>query len=116
MVQAEHATSVENIDEIVSLPGVDAIQLGPYDLSASMGKMGQINDPEVVAAIERILAACKNVGMPVGCFGVTPNACRADIERGCTLVTAGVDTMYLSRAARETLEEFEALTLCCVWW
>ena len=103
MVQAEHATAVENIDEILRLPGIDAIQLGPYDLSASMGKMGQIDDPQVVAAIERILAACKDVGMPVGCFGVSPNACRADIERGCTLVTAGVDTMYLSRAAHEML-------------
>ncbi len=103
MVQAEHATAVKNIDEIVSLPGIDAIQLGPYDLSASMGKMGQINDPEVVAAIERTLAACQKVGLPVGCFGVSPDACRADMERGCTLVTAGVDTMFLSRAANEML-------------
>ena len=103
IVQAEHATAVENIEETVSLPGIDAIQLGPYDLSASMGKMGQINDPEVVAGIERVMVACKKVGMPVGCFGVSPDACRADIERGCTLVTAGVDTMYLSRAANEML-------------
>ena len=103
IVQAEHATAVENIDEIVRIPGIDAIQLGPYDLSASMGKMGQINDPEVVGAIERILAACHEVGLPVGCFGVSAKACRVDIERGCTLVTAGVDTIYLSRAAQEML-------------
>lgn len=103
MVQAEHATAVENIESIVKVPGIDAIQLGPYDLSASMGKMGQIDDPEVVAAIDRVLAASKAAGLQVGCFGVTTGAVRADIERGCTLVTIGVDAMILGNAARRVL-------------
>lgn len=45
IVQAEHFQAVENIEEIVAVEGVDAIQLGPYDLSASMGKMGELDDP-----------------------------------------------------------------------
>ncbi len=103
IVQAEHAMAVENIESIVRVEGVDAIQLGPYDLSASMGKMGQINDPEVVSAIDRVLSVCRDAGLPVGCFGVTAEAVRADMKRGCTLITAGVDTMFLGKAASEML-------------
>ncbi|MBM99180.1 MAG: 2,4-dihydroxyhept-2-ene-1,7-dioic acid aldolase [Planctomycetaceae bacterium] len=103
IVQAEHATAVENIEAIVKVPGIDAIQLGPYDLSASMGKMGEINDPEVVAAIDRVISVSRSANLPVGCFGVTPKAVRTDIERGCTLVCSGVDTIFLGQAANQML-------------
>ena len=103
IVQAEHKTAAENIDQIVAVEGVDAIQLGPYDLSASMGKIGQINDAEVVAAIDRIYAASKNAKLPVGCFGVTAEAVRADIARGSTLICAGTDTLMLGESAKEML-------------
>ena len=103
IVQAEHKQAVENIEAIARVPGVDAIQLGPYDLSASLGKMGQINDPEVVAAIERICSVSQTAGLPIGCFGVTPDAVKTDIRRGATLVCAGVDTLFLGRAAAQML-------------
>lgn len=107
IVQAEHVTAVENIESIVKVPGIDAIQLGPYDLSASMGKMGQIDDPEVVAAIDRILTVSKQAGLPVGCFGVSPKAVNADIQRGCSLVTASIDTMLLGHAATKMLSSIK---------
>ena len=44
---------MENIEEIVKVPGIDAVLLGPYDLAASLGKMGQVDDPVVVDAIGR---------------------------------------------------------------
>lgn len=103
IVQAEHAEAVEQIEEIVRVPGIDAIQLGPYDLSASMGKMGQIEDPEVVAAIERIYAASRSTDLPVGCFGVSVGAVQADIQRGSTLICAGTDTLFLAGAAKRML-------------
>ena len=109
MVQAEHALAVENIEAIVRIPGIDAIQLGPYDLSASMGKMGQIDDPEVVAAIERIYSACKEVNLPVGCFGVSATNVRKDMERGSNLVCAGVDTLLLAKSGAKMLENIRRL-------
>src|SRR6185503_13553395 len=51
IVQAEHARSVENIDAIARVPGVDAVLFGPDDLSASLEKMAKIDDPAVIAAI-----------------------------------------------------------------
>jgi 2-keto-3-deoxy-L-rhamnonate aldolase RhmA len=108
VVQAEHARAVENIDAIVRVPGVDAVLLGPYDLSASLGKLGKIDDADVVAAIERVTAACQAVGMPLGYFGVTAAAVRPYAARGYTLLVAGVDTLYLANGAKALLAELRA--------
>jgi 2-dehydro-3-deoxyglucarate aldolase len=105
IVQAEHARAVENIDAIVRVPGVDAVLLGPYDLSASLGKMGEIEDRQVVAAIDRVTQACREVGMPLGYFGVTAAAVRPYVARGYTLIVAGVDTLYLAKGAKALLDE-----------
>jgi len=105
IVQAEHARAVENIDAIVRVPGVDAILLGPYDLSASLGKMGQIDDPAVIAAISRVTDACAAAGMPLGYFGVTAAAVRPYAARGYTLLVAGVDTLFLANGAKALLAE-----------
>jgi 2-keto-3-deoxy-L-rhamnonate aldolase RhmA len=105
IVQAEHARAVENIDAIVRVPGVDAVLLGPYDLSASLGKMGQIDDPAVIAAIGRVTDACAAVGMPLGYFGVTASAVRPYAARGYSLLVAGVDTLYLANGAKALLAE-----------
>jgi len=105
IVQAEHVRAVENIDAIVRVPGVDAVLLGPYDLSASLGKMGQIDDAEVVAAISRVTEACRKAGMPLGYFGVTAAAVRPYAALGYTLIVAGVDTLYLANGAKALLAE-----------
>lgn len=99
VVQAEHATAVENIAEIVTVPGIDAVLLGPYDLSASLGKMGQISDPVVVTAIQKVTTACQGAGIPLGYFGVTADAVRPYMEQGYRLIVAGVDTLFLSQSA-----------------
>jgi 2-keto-3-deoxy-L-rhamnonate aldolase RhmA len=105
IVQAEHVRAVENIEAIARVPGVDAVLLGPYDLSASLGKMGEIDDPVVVAAIGRVTDACTAVGMPLGYFGVTAAAVRPYVARGYTLLVAGVDTLYLASGAKALLKE-----------
>jgi 2-dehydro-3-deoxyglucarate aldolase len=104
VVQAEHIRAVENIEAIVQVPGVDAVLLGPYDLSASMGKIGQIDDPAVVAAIERITTVCRAAKKPLGCFGVSAASVQQFMQQGYTLVTAGVDTLFLAQAAGQMLK------------
>jgi len=105
IVQAEHAHAVENIEAIVKVPGIDAVLLGPYDLSASLGKMGQIDDPKVVAAIRRVTDVCRAAGMPLGYFGVTAAAVQPYVAQGYTLIVAGVDTLYLAGGAKALLNE-----------
>lgn len=104
IVQAEHIDSVNNIEKIVQVEGIDAIQLGPYDLSASMGKMGQVDDPEVVQAIDHVIKTCQDAGLAIGWFGVTAEAVRPYLDRGCTLMTAGVDTLMLASGGKRVLK------------
>jgi 2-keto-3-deoxy-L-rhamnonate aldolase RhmA len=104
IVQAEHARAVENIEAIARVPGVDAVLLGPYDLSASLGRMGEIEHPDVVAAIGRVTDVCNAAGMPLGYFGVTAAAVQPYAARGYTLLVAGVDTLYLANGAKAVLE------------
>ena len=105
IVQAEHADAVKNIEAMVAVPGIDAVLLGPYDLAASLGKMGQIDNRVVTDAIDRVTAACQKVNMPLGIFGVTADALRPPIEQGYTLIAASVDTLFLGGAARSMLSE-----------
>jgi 2-keto-3-deoxy-L-rhamnonate aldolase RhmA len=105
IVQAENVRAVENIEAIVQVPGVDAVLLGPYDLSASLGKMGQVDHPDVVAAIARVTDVCRAASMPLGYFGVTAAAVRPYVERGYTLIVAGVDALYLGQGAKALLAE-----------
>ncbi len=105
IVQAEHALAVENIEAIVRVPGVDAVLLGPYDLSASLGKMGRVDDPVVIDAIRRVTDACRAAEMPLGYFGVTAAAVRPYAAQGYTLIVAGVDTLFLGNGAKALLAE-----------
>jgi 2-dehydro-3-deoxyglucarate aldolase len=105
IVQAEHVHAVENIEEIVKIEGIDAVLLGPYDLAASLGRMGQVEDPTVVDAISHVTKTCGEAGLPLGIFGITADAVRPYVERGYTLIVAGVDTVLLGGAARNLLAE-----------
>ncbi|MCA9066581.1 MAG: 2,4-dihydroxyhept-2-ene-1,7-dioic acid aldolase, partial [Planctomycetaceae bacterium] len=107
IVQAEHRTAVDNIADIVEVEGVDAVLLGPYDLSASYGKMGQIDDPEVVEGIQRVTDACQQENLPLGYFGITADAVRPWMQKGYTLMIAGVDVLFLGTAARKMLKELQ---------
>jgi 2-dehydro-3-deoxyglucarate aldolase len=105
IVQAEHVRAVENIEAIVRTPGVDAVLLGPYDLSASLGRTGEIEHPDVVKAIGRVTDVCSAAGIPLGYFGVTAAAVQPYAARGYTLLVAGVDTLYLANGAKALLKE-----------
>ena len=107
IVQAEHIEAVKHIHEIVSVKGIDAVLIGPYDLSTSMGKAGQVTDPEVSAAISQVQAACNAAAMPVGIFGMTPDAVRPYINAGYSLIAVGVDTVLLANAARQIVQQLE---------
>ena len=107
IVQAEHRSAVENIESIVRVPGVDCVLLGPYDLSASYGLMGQISDPVVTSAIERVTVACRTANIPLGYFGISADAVKPYAEQGYRLLVAGVDVLFLGGGARKMLKDMQ---------
>jgi 2-dehydro-3-deoxyglucarate aldolase/4-hydroxy-2-oxoheptanedioate aldolase len=104
ILQIEHAEGVRNIDSILKVPGIDAIVIGPYDLSGSFGKLGQLSDPEVQMAIEAVHLACKQRGMPIGIFALQPEQGKAYLKKGYQLLALGIDASYLWNAAKSSLE------------
>lgn len=105
VIQAEHIDAVENIDAIVKVPGIDAVFIGPYDLSASMGKTGKLDDPEVVNAITRVRESCLAAGMRLGIFGVDSAALAPYIAQGYSLIAVGIDSLMLGTTAKALISE-----------
>ncbi len=105
ILQAESKAAIDNIDQIVKLEGLDAILVGPYDLSASLGKPGEINDPIVQDAINTVIKSCKNAGVSMGFFGVSAEAVLPYKEKGFTLLTVGVDAGFIIQSATQTLSD-----------
>ena len=105
IVQVEHIDAVRDIENIVQVPGIDGVLIGPYDLSASLGKLGQVTDPEVLSAIQHVTTVCHDANIPLGVFGTSAAAVQPYLEQGFSLIVAGVDTVLLGQAAARMLNE-----------
>jgi 2-dehydro-3-deoxyglucarate aldolase len=101
IAQIEHVDAIAQLDAILAVDGLDAVIIGPYDLSASLGHTGELSHPEVVATIDAIHAACRRAAKPVGTHIVHPDPQMLDarIAEGYQFVAYGVDTVFLREAA-----------------
>jgi len=101
IAQIEHINSVNNIDEIVNVPGIDGTIIGPYDLSGSMGYPGEFERDDVQEAIQKVLDSCKKNNMPAGFHVVDtdPTKLNLKIEQGCTFLAYGIDYFFMRDAA-----------------
>ena len=97
----ETATAIENLDEILSVDGLDALYIGPADLSLSLGRKPGLapDDPTVVEAIETILAGARRHGVHPGIHTGNPEFARKMIEIGFEFVSVSSDARYLAGAA-----------------
>ena len=86
------------------MPDIDAVLIGPYDLSASMGKMGMINDAEVQAAIASVMECCREAGMPLGIFADSAESATPFIKQGYTLIAISTDCLHMVQGARAALK------------
>jgi 2-dehydro-3-deoxyglucarate aldolase len=109
-VMMEHIKAVENADAILSVPGIDAVFIGPYDLSASMGRPGELSHPEVTDAMQRIVAACKKHGVPPGLHvvAVDPDDLQKRIEQGYLFLACSLDTEFIKFGCRKMLERIKS--------
>ncbi len=109
VAQVEHIDGVRAIESILGVSGVDAVFIGPYDLSASLGKPGHIQDPEVLEAVLTVAAACGAKQVPVGIFAAGIPAAAKALEDGYTLVCAGIDIGLYSRSVAEIARELKPM-------
>ena len=112
LLQCEHVDGVNRLDEILEVPGVDGIICGPMDLSASIGKMGQLTDPEVVGLMQKIIDTCKAHHIPFGIsIGVNYDLIKFWIDQGATFASMGTPADYfwcMSQQAVAKARTFEA--------
>jgi 2-keto-3-deoxy-L-rhamnonate aldolase RhmA len=108
IVQIETAEAVESLDEIASVTGVDALLIGPTDLSLALGVPGKMEDPKLASAIERTMAACAT-------HGVTPAIHSNDVgmtsswaRRGMRLVSINSEVGHLVTGARAAVAAISA--------
>jgi 2-dehydro-3-deoxyglucarate aldolase len=105
IAQAESIEAVRNIESILSTQGLDAILVGPFDLSASMGLIGLVEHASVQAAIAQVRQACQARSMPLGIYAANARLAKAYTAQGFTLVATSTDTVMLDQASRMLLAE-----------
>ncbi len=103
----ETKEGLDNLDEIMSVDGLDAVYIGPADLALALGCTPAFDDvaPPVAAAIERILARAKHHGIIAGIHNGTPEGASKRIDQGFAFVTVGSDVRLMSDGARATLRK-----------
>jgi len=105
-VQVETLKGVQNLEAILEIKDVDAVFIGPADLAASMGYLGQPGHPDVVAKVnyclEKITSSNKQAGILTGSKELMSNY----IAKGVKMVGVGIDTLLLSSAAKELAEYY----------
>lgn len=100
LVQIESRPGLDAVEQIARVEGVDALFIGPSDLSASLGHFGEPNHPEVQAAMARVLEAARAAGKPVGILSVQEADCLRYLDMGMTAVAVGLDVVLLRDASR----------------
>lgn len=105
-VQIETAAGVQAAAEIAAVDGVDGVFVGPSDLAASMGLLGQQTHPDVVAAVGRTFDAVRAAGKPVGVNAFDPAVAAAYVEAGAGFVLVGADVALLARGTEALAARF----------
>ena len=107
IVQIETARAVENIEEGVAVDGGDAGEVGPGDLSASLGVFGEWDHDAFRDALDRVVEAAADAGVPVGMLALDEEGIDRWLDAGVDFMAVGVDVVYLQQGAESAKEHFE---------
>ena len=105
IVQIEHIEAVKNIDAILDVPSIDGVFVGPFDMSGSMGLPGQINHPQVQAAIRQVISACEKRDVARCIYAHTPKHAATYMEQGYRVIGLCTDYIMLARTAADYLRQ-----------
>jgi len=96
----ETARAFENLDAIVSTPGLDVAWMGHYDLTTSLGIPAQFEHPQFLAAMDQLLAACGRYGVSAGFLPSNPSDCEFWIGKGFRIISLGTDVSVYQNGLR----------------
>jgi 4-hydroxy-2-oxoheptanedioate aldolase len=108
IVQAESREALNNLDAIAATPGVDGVFIGPADLSASMGHVGNAAHPEVQAAIADAIARILKAGKAPGILTPDRQLAAHYLSLGAVFVAVGLDTQILMRQTTDLVAHFKS--------
>ncbi len=108
LVQVESRSALDKLEAIAGVDGVDGVFIGPADLAASMGHLGQPKHPDVRATIDGAIATIRRAGKAPGILMSDVVLARQCLDKGAQFVAVGVDTTLLVNAARQLAASFKA--------
>jgi len=107
VIQIEDLAGAAQIDEIIRVPGIDWILVGPCDMSASTGRFLDLENPELWQAVGKVFETAQAAGIPCGNAVDGPENVGQTLDLGCQLVVLGEDTGYLKEAVDNALQVFQ---------
>jgi 2-keto-3-deoxy-L-rhamnonate aldolase RhmA len=105
-MQIENQEALDDVDKIAAVPDVDLLFLGPADLSQSMGITGQWDHPRMLEAIDRVSKAAHAHRINWGILPINKEAARQSVERGCRMLSIGLDVWTMTKGLKATQQEF----------
>jgi 4-hydroxy-2-oxoheptanedioate aldolase len=108
LVQVETRTALDQIDAIAAVDGIDGVFIGPSDLAASLGHLGNPQHADVQKAMENAVRRLKAVGKPAGILTGNEDEAHRYIEWGYLFVAVGADVGLLARNADALAKKFKA--------
>jgi len=102
VAQIEHIKAVENLESILSVDGLDAIMIGPYDLSASMGITGKFDHQNFLDIMKSILETARLMKIPCGIHIVNPNSheLKTKVSEGYKFIAYSIDSVFLAKSSK----------------
>jgi 4-hydroxy-2-oxoheptanedioate aldolase len=107
----EGTEGIKNLPKILQIKGIDVLFVGPYDLSQSLGVIGEVRHPKVIEKIQEIIALSRKNGVVVGLYADTPEIAREWVNRGILYCCLGVDSAILYNACHNLVKQVHSETI-----
>jgi 2-keto-3-deoxy-L-rhamnonate aldolase RhmA len=109
MIQIESPAGLENLTRLANQPWIDAVMVGPYDLSLSIDRCGQMEDPDLIETIGRIRTEAASIGKPAGMVVGTPEQAKRWIDCGIRLLIVSEPSVMVRQHVRGLVEKIREL-------
>ncbi len=106
IIQVESQKALDNLEGIASTPGIDAVFVGPLDLSTNLGIPGQYDHPKFRDALDKVLTTCKKYDIAPGIYAYNIEIAKSMISRGFRFVSLMSDLGVMKTGFKEALKEF----------